>query len=467
MTARPAELHWRCGISSGTLPLLAGSYRIGRDGGAEICIPAAGVSKQHALLQPQGRQWWLRDQQSTNGLWWRGRRIRELLLRDGDVVQLGPALSGDQQALAELHFHQPARPLQPLGRWSSAALAAAAALGLALLGLGRLQLPVRSSLNRLEGPLLLYDGNNRPMQAAESARHGQHRSLAAYPPVLVQALLASEDNRFWWHPGVDPIGTLRALATNLSGGRVLEGGSTLTQQLAKNVFLTAERSYKRKVQEVMLAFWLERRFTKDQILTIYLNRVYLGAGTYGVEAASRRYFGKPSRQLTPHEAAVIAGLLKAPTRYSPASDLERAKGRAEEVLSNLVEAGYMNVEEARAAGRDASCVQRFWIVGDPDMSPDGPVLLCEPGLIEDGDSFAVDVRRHTKQRPDGDDTGATDAGHHDAVGLHAGGQRRFGQIGKRIGIRRVNAGALGFANGATVDGHEARAESFQIGRAHV
>lgn len=170
-------------------------------------------------------------------------------------------------------------------------------------------------------------------------------------PWLPKAVLATEDRRFYQHYGIDLIGLGRATWVNLRARRIVQGGSTITQQLAKNVFLTAERSYKRKVQEVMLAFWLERRFTKDQILTIYLNRVYLGAGTYGVEAASRRYFGKPSRQLTPHEAAVIAGLLKAPTRYSPASDLERAKGRAEEVLSNLVEAGYMNAEEARAAGR--------------------------------------------------------------------------------------------------------------------
>jgi penicillin-binding protein 1A len=175
--------------------------------------------------------------------------------------------------------------------------------------------------------------------------------LSEMSPWLPKAVLATEDRRFYEHHGIDVLGLARAAWANLRARRIVQGGSTITQQLAKNVFLTPERSLKRKVQEVMLAFWLERRFTKDQILTIYLNRVYLGAGTYGVEAAARRYFGKPSRHLTPHEAAVIAGLLKAPTRYSPASDLERAKGRAQEVLDNLVEAGYMAAADAGTAGR--------------------------------------------------------------------------------------------------------------------
>jgi penicillin-binding protein 1A len=170
-------------------------------------------------------------------------------------------------------------------------------------------------------------------------------------PWLPKAVLATEDRRFYDHYGVDIIGLGRATLANLRARRVVQGGSTITQQLAKNVFLTTERSYKRKVQEVLLAFWLEHRFTKNQILTIYLNRVYLGAGTFGVEAAARRYFDKPARTLTPYEAATIAGLLKAPSRYAPSADPERSKQRTAEVLDNLVEAGYMKPEEAAAAGR--------------------------------------------------------------------------------------------------------------------
>jgi penicillin-binding protein 1A len=173
--------------------------------------------------------------------------------------------------------------------------------------------------------------------------------LSQMSPWLPKAVLATEDRRFYHHFGVDVIGLLRAVYVNVRAHRVVQGGSTITQQLAKNVFLSPERSLRRKVQEVLLALWLEHKFTKDQILTIYLNRVYLGAGTYGVEAASQRYFGKSAAQLSPHEAAVIAGLLKAPSRFSPTTDPDRARARAHDVLNNLVEAGYMTPQQAAAA----------------------------------------------------------------------------------------------------------------------
>ncbi|MBV8536620.1 MAG: transglycosylase domain-containing protein, partial [Alphaproteobacteria bacterium] len=171
-------------------------------------------------------------------------------------------------------------------------------------------------------------------------------------PWLPKAVIDTEDRRFYSHFGVDVIGLARAAFTNLRAGHIVQGGSTITQQLAKNVFLSPERSYGRKIQEVMLALWLEHKFTKAQILTIYLNRVYLGAGTYGVEAAAQRYFGKSARDLSPHESAVIAGLLKAPSRYSPLADPDRARARAHDVLLNLVETGDMTPQQAAAADRD-------------------------------------------------------------------------------------------------------------------
>ncbi len=175
--------------------------------------------------------------------------------------------------------------------------------------------------------------------------------LRELPPWLPQAVLATEDRRFYSHFGLDLVGLLRASIVNLRAGRIVQGGSTITQQLAKNVFLTHERSAARKIQETLLALWLERNFSKDQILTIYLNRVYLGAGTYGVEAAARRYFGKSAREVTRLEAAVLAGLLKAPSRYAPTADLERSRERALEVLENMVEAGYISAEVAAANAR--------------------------------------------------------------------------------------------------------------------
>lgn len=176
------------------------------------------------------------------------------------------------------------------------------------------------------------------------------------PLHLKQAVIATEDRRFYDHPGVDPIGIARALVTNISAGGVRQGGSTLTQQLAKNLFLSSERTIRRKVQEMLIALWLEQKFTKDQILTIYLNRVYLGSGVYGVDAAARRYFGRPATALGLYESATLAGMLKAPSRYNPAADETASRDRTRVVLANMVDAGFINVETAdrAAAGKPAA-----------------------------------------------------------------------------------------------------------------
>jgi len=169
------------------------------------------------------------------------------------------------------------------------------------------------------------------------------------PPHLIQAVVATEDRRFFDHFGVDVIGVMRAAVANLRAGALRQGGSTLTQQLAKNLFLTPARTLRRKVQETLLALWLEARFTKRQLFTIYLNRVYLGAATFGFEGASRRYFGKSVRRVSLHESAMLAGLLKAPSRYSPVRNPRAAKGRAAQVLANMVDAGFITPADARRA----------------------------------------------------------------------------------------------------------------------
>ena len=168
-------------------------------------------------------------------------------------------------------------------------------------------------------------------------------------PHLPKAVMAAEDRRFYSHFGVDPVGLSRALVANARSGRIVQGGSTITQQLAKNLFLTPERTIKRKIQEVMLALWLEMNFTKDEILTLYLNRVYFGAGAYGVEAASRQFFNKPALSLTVNESAMLAGLLKAPSRYNPRTNLALARDRANLVLAAMEEAGYLTTDDLARA----------------------------------------------------------------------------------------------------------------------
>lgn len=173
--------------------------------------------------------------------------------------------------------------------------------------------------------------------------------VSQMPPHLPRAVIATEDRRFYQHFGMDIIGFGRAMLANFQAGRVVQGGSTISQQLAKNLFLTPDRTVMRKIRELMLSLWLEARLTKDDILTLYLNRVYLGAGAYGVEAAAQRYFGKSARQVNLQEAAMLAGLLKAPSRYAPTNDLELSRDRAAQVLLNMVAAGYIDDKQAAAA----------------------------------------------------------------------------------------------------------------------
>jgi len=162
------------------------------------------------------------------------------------------------------------------------------------------------------------------------------------PQYVVDAIVYTEDRRFYQHFGFDIISFTRAMLTNIFAGRYAQGGSTITQQVAKNLFLTPQKSIRRKVQELMIAFWLEYKFSKEQILTLYLNRVYLGAGTYGIEAASQKYFQKTSRDINIKEAAVIAGMLKAPSRYNPIASTERAVERARVVLKIMLEHGLLS-----------------------------------------------------------------------------------------------------------------------------
>jgi penicillin-binding protein 1A len=173
--------------------------------------------------------------------------------------------------------------------------------------------------------------------------------LAQMPLYLPQAIVAIEDRRFYLHPGVDPLGILRAAVANVLHRGVSQGGSTLTQQLAKNLFLTQERTMSRKVQELVLALWLEHKHSKKEILELYLNRVYFGAGAYGVEAASQRYFGKSARQISLAEAAMLAGLVKSPSRLAPTRNLDRAQKRAQVVLAAMADAKFITPAAEKTA----------------------------------------------------------------------------------------------------------------------
>ncbi len=179
---------------------------------------------------------------------------------------------------------------------------------------------------------------------------GRTVTLKELPPYLPKAFVAIEDRRFMEHWGVDPMGIARAIFRNVTrSGSSMQGGSTLTQQLAKNLFLTQERTASRKIQEAILAFWLERNYTKDQILELYLNRVYFGSGSYGVEAAAQKYFGKSARSVTLGEAAVLAGLVQAPSRLAPNRNPDAAQARAALVIAAMAKEGFISDQMAKIA----------------------------------------------------------------------------------------------------------------------
>ncbi len=212
-----------------------------------------------------------------------------------------------------------------------------------------------SALDAIRRPsLTLQDRAGRTI-ATYGDLVGEPLHLSQVPPALPEAIIAVEDRRFWHHPGIDPLGMARALWVNLTAGRVVQGGSTLTQQVAKTLFLTNARTIGRKVQELFLTLWLERHFTKKEILEIYMNRVYLGSGAWGVDAAAKVYFGVSARRVTLAQSAVLAGLPRAPSRFNPRVNPQAAFARAKEVLAAMVANNTITDAEAQAAAASSDC----------------------------------------------------------------------------------------------------------------
>jgi penicillin-binding protein 1A len=209
--------------------------------------------------------------------------------------------------------------------------------------------PIQSLEIPQRPPTIEIVGADGSVLAQRGEMAGANVALKELPPYLPKAFVAIEDRRFYSHHGIDPYGILRAVVANVLHRSVSQGGSTLTQQLAKNLFLTQERTLQRKLQEVGLAVWLERKYSKAEILELYLNRVYFGSGAYGVEAASQRYFGKSARNVTLTEAAMLAGLVKSPSRLAPNRNPDGAEKRAQTVLAAMADVKFITETQAQAA----------------------------------------------------------------------------------------------------------------------
>lgn len=270
---------------------------------------------------------------------------------------------------------------------------------------------------------------------------GPSMPIDLMPDHLPAAFVAIEDKRFYTHFGIDPKGLARAMVQNILAGRVVQGGSTLTQQLAKNLFLSRERSFTRKYREALLALWLEQTFTKDQILELYLNRVYFGAGAYGIEEAAQRYFGKSASRVTIAEAALLAGLVKSPSTLSPLKNLSGAQTRAVLVLNAMSEQGMITGDDATRAKQNPAQLSvrtmtaqsdRYfidWIRGDLSTIVDtegGGAMVVHTTLDRNLQAAAARVVRH-HLKTDGARLGVEQAalvaiGHQGAVRALVGGK---------------------------------------------
>jgi penicillin-binding protein 1A len=225
--------------------------------------------------------------------------------------------------------------------------------------------------------------------------YGEYIKYNKLPKSIIYALLATEDRRFFSHIGIDPIGLLRATYHNILAGRVVEGGSTITQQLAKMVFLTPEKTIKRKIQELIIALYLEKKLSKEQIISAYLNRAYMGSGIYGIDAAAKYYFGKPIDKINIKEAAIITGLLKAPSKYSPNTNIESSGKRAYQVLLNMVDAGFIQKEDLHKINAEPVYLESS-VIGNRSYFA-GWVLDQVNNLIpDDGNNLIVKTTINTK-----------------------------------------------------------------------
>jgi len=221
-------------------------------------------------------------------------------------------------------------------------------------------LPSYSDLTKRSdlGQMIRIRAANGQVLVSMGPSFGQWLPYDRIPPEMRAAMISTEDKRFRSHIGVDPIGIARSIKVRIATGHFSQGGSTITQQLARNIFLTNNRTFGRKIKEAILALALERKFSKDQILELYLNRVYFGGGAYGIDAASRRFFGHGADHLSLGEAAIIAGLVKAPSNYSPTADVEAARSRSGVVLQTMVKNGFISAADAASVDPAAVRIQQ-------------------------------------------------------------------------------------------------------------
>jgi 1A family penicillin-binding protein len=335
--------------------LLDDRYILGRSSrSSDIVIRNPIVSHVHATIKrhPKHRhQYLIQDQNSTNGIFHRKRRVQSQILRHRDEFTLGPA---ELEAAVKVQYIDPPPWYIRTLRYGLYGVAGITALVVGAIAWEWPKVAVNPLPTENQGPVVIFSRDQVPLAGRPDTVHGELKQLSDFSPALIDALLASEDSRYYWHVGVDPIGVLRAIVANVRGGGIQEGASTLTQQLARSLFRSyvgTEDSMGRKLREAVVALKLETEYSKDFILLTYLNKVYLGVNANGFEDAARFYFGKSAQSVNVAEAATLVGILPAPNSFNPVQDYQAAIEYRNRVIARMASQGRISQAEATRARR--------------------------------------------------------------------------------------------------------------------
>jgi 1A family penicillin-binding protein len=347
-------------------PLLGDKLTLGRSSKtSDIVIANPVVSTTHAVVSrdrkprkilgiiPGRQRFVIRDENSTNGIYKGKKRLRSSVLYHGDILNLAPT---DLEGSVQVEYYDPPIWYMRVLRMGVYGLAGISTLIAVSMALAWTQFSVYPIPNTVQGPTIVYanDGQTPLTPVPVNRSHVDIKSLANVSKFLPKAVMASEDIRFYWHLGVDPLGTTRAIVTNFRSGGIREGASTITQQLARNVmrdYVGTEDSAGRKFKEAMVALKLEATYSKDELMRLYLSRVYLGFGNFGFEDAAQFYFGKSVKDLDLNESATLAGILPAPNAFNPVKNYDTAVEYRNRVLERMAEYGMVSPEEASRARR--------------------------------------------------------------------------------------------------------------------
>ena len=341
-------------------PLLGDRYILGRSSkSCDIVVRNQVVSQIHLSLSRDSTQntsvFTIKDELSTNGIYLGRRRINTLELRHGDVITLGPP---ELAASVRLEYIDPPAWYVKAATWTAYGVGGITALVALAIGVEWMKFSVRPLPTATKAPIVVYarDGST-PLREPRNIAHTDLKKLSDFGPYLASAVVASEDSRYYWHFGVDPLGVLRAVLINKRSGDIQQGASTVTQQVARSLFreyVGSQDSLERKVKEAVVSLKLETFYSKDDILLTYLNRVFLGADTSGFEDAAKYYFNKSAKELTLSEAATLVAILPAPNAFDFCGSGPRKLGAANyrnRVIKRLLEMGKITQEEANRARR--------------------------------------------------------------------------------------------------------------------